>query len=99
VKKNLQQGVIKSNMSPCSSLIIMDPMKDRSWRICIDYRALNKVTIKNKYPLPLIDDLLDQLQHAKLFTKLDLKSGYYQVRIKAEDVWNTTFKMKQGLYE
>jgi hypothetical protein len=72
---------------------------ERSWRMCIDYCTLNKITIKNIYPLPRIDDFLDQLQEEKLFTKLDLKSGYHQVRNKVEDVWKTTFKIRQGLYE
>lgn len=67
--------------------------------MCIDYQALNKITIKNCYLLPRIDDLLNQLKHATIFTKLDLKSGYHQVRIKEEDIWKTTFKMRQGLFE
>ena len=66
--------------------------------MCIDYNALNNITLKNRYPLPKIDDLLDQLQHAKYFTKLNLKSGYHQVRVK-EDIWNIAFKTRQGLYE
>jgi len=60
--------------------------------MCIDYRELNKITLKNKYPLPRIDDLLDQLQQEKYFTKLDLKFGYHQVRVKEEDTWKTAFK-------
>jgi hypothetical protein len=83
VKKQLQQlleqGVIRPSTSPCGSPIIIVPKKDGTWRMCIDYRALNKITLKNRYPLPRIDDLLDQLQHAKYFTKMDLKSGYHQV--------------------
>jgi hypothetical protein len=67
--------------------------------MCIDYHALNKITIKNRYHFPRIDDLFDQLHQAKLFSKLDLKSGYHQVKIKAKDVWKTMLKKKQGLYE
>jgi hypothetical protein len=67
--------------------------------MCIDYRSLNKITIKNRYPLPRIDELLDHVKQARFFTKLDLKSGYHQVRIKVEDVWKTTFKKRQSLYE
>lgn len=73
--------------------------EDGSWRMCIDYQALNKITIKNRYPLPHIDDLLDQLKEAIYFSKLDLHSGYHQVKVVKQDAWKTAFKTKQGLDE
>jgi hypothetical protein len=68
--------------------------KDGTLRLCIDFRQLNKVTVKNKYPLPRIDDLFDQLKNAKIFSKIDLRSGYHQVRIKDEDINKTYFQNK-----
>jgi len=82
ISKLLEMGHIKPNASPYGSPILLVPKKDGSWCMCIDYRAINKITIKNRYPLPRIDDLLDQLQGAKFFSKIDLKFGYHQVRIK-----------------
>ena len=73
--------------------------KDGSWRMCIDFRELNKITIKNRYPLPRIDDLLDQLKNFFYFTKLDLCSGYYQIRVAEQDAWKISFKTKQGFFE
>ena len=77
VQDLLDQGVIRPSSSPCGSPIVLVMKKDGTWRMCIDYRALNKITIKNWYPLPRIDDLLDQFKDDVLFTKLDLRSGYH----------------------
>ena len=73
--------------------------KDGTLRMCIDFRELNKLTIKNKYPLPRIDDLFDQLQGKTVFSKIDLRSGYHQLRIKDEDIPKMTFRMRYGHYE
>ena len=73
--------------------------KDGTLRLCIDYWALNKITVWNRYPIPWIDEPLDQLKGAKYFNKIDLKSSYHYVPIELSDVWNTTFKYKEGLFE
>ena len=73
--------------------------KDQTIRLCVDYRSLNEVTIKNKYPLPRIDLLFDQLAGAKVFSKIDLRSGYHQIKIRREDVPKTAFTTRYGLYE
>jgi hypothetical protein len=84
--------VIRPSTSPCGSPIIIVPNKDGTWITCIYYKALNKITLNNQYPLPRIDDLLDQLQHVKYFSNMDLKLGYHQVLVKEEDTWKTAFK-------
>ena len=73
--------------------------KDRSQRLCIDYLSLNEVTIKNKYPLPIINDLFDQLEGARVFSKIDLRSGYFQLKIREQDIPKTAFTTRYGLYE
>jgi hypothetical protein len=94
IQELLQKGHIRPNSSPCGSPIVLVQKKDGTWRLCIDYKALNKITVKNRYLIPRIDDLLDQLKGEKFFNKIDLKSGYHQVPIKPTDVWKTTFKSK-----
>jgi hypothetical protein len=99
IQELLHKGHIRPISSPCESPIVLVQKKDGTWRICIDYRALNKITVKNWYLIPQIDDLLDQLTGAKYFCKIDLKSGYHQVPIEQRDVWKTAFKSKEGLFE
>jgi hypothetical protein len=99
IQELLQKGHIKPNSSPCGKPIVLVQKKDGTWRLCIDYRALNKITVRNWYPIPRMDDLLDQLKGEKFFSKIDLNSGYHQVPIEPTDVWKTSFKYKEGLFE
>ncbi|KAL0556882.1 hypothetical protein IC582_005399 [Cucumis melo] len=95
----LDKGFIRPSVSPWGAPVLFVKKKDESMRLCIDYRELNKVTVKNRYPLPRIDDLFDQLQGATVFSKIDLRSGYHQLRIKDEDVPKTAFRSRYGHYE
>ena len=84
-------------MSPWGALVLFVKKKNGTLRLCIDYRQLNKVTVKNKYPLPRIDDLFNQMRGAKVFSKIDLRSSYHQVRIKDEDIHKTDFRTRYAL--
>jgi hypothetical protein len=95
----LHKEYIRPSVLPWGAPILFVKNKDGTLRLCIDYRQLNKMTIKNKYPLPRINDLFDQVGGAKIFSKLDLQSGYHQIRIKDEDINKTTFRTRYGHYE
>jgi hypothetical protein len=103
LKKQLKElsdkGYIRPSASPWGFPILFVKKKDGSMRMCIDYQNLNAVTVKNKYPLPRIDDLLDQLKDAKFFSKIDLMSRYHQMKIRPKDIPKTTFVTRYGQYE
>nr|GFC61834.1 putative reverse transcriptase domain-containing protein [Tanacetum cinerariifolium] len=99
LKELSDKGFIRPSSSPWGAPVLFVKKKDGSFRMCIDYRELNKLTIKNRYPLPRIDDLFDQLQGSSIYSKIDLRSGYHQLRVREEDIPKTAFRTRYGHYE
>ena len=99
VKTYLANGFIRPSQSPVASLVMFVKRPHGKLRVVVDYRGINAITIKNRFPLPLIPEMLDRLNTAKVFTKIDLRNAYHQVRVTGEDVWKTAFRCREGHFE
>ena len=95
----MDKGFIRPSTSPWGAPVLFAKKKDKTLRLCIDYRQFNRVTVKNRYPLPRIDDLFDQLRGARVYSKIDLRTGYHQLRVREIDILKTAFRTRYGHFE